>query len=205
MLDARGLRPEDFCSVDDLAKLPLLDRPTLRASFERRTANGPAGAGHHEDHERQLRAIPSRSDTTPSRGTGATRSAGAATAGAATTSAMRALHYWGYVPQAGGTWWKRKKIDVDRLVKRDLFIDCTPRSEQALMEVVAAIRRFKPHVIVAYASGAGALARSSIDKKLRTWDNIPVLTGAEGLLSARSRSGDRRRSARRSTPTAAAR
>src|SRR5678815_4057759 len=31
VLAERGLRPEDFTSIDDLAKLPLLDRATLRA------------------------------------------------------------------------------------------------------------------------------------------------------------------------------
>ncbi|MGH2899756.1 MAG: phenylacetate--CoA ligase family protein, partial [Solirubrobacteraceae bacterium] len=36
--------------------------------------------------------------------------------------------------------------------------------------------------MVAYASGAGALARFVNDRGLRTWDAFPVLTGAEGLV-----------------------
>ena len=35
--------------------------------------------------------------------------------------------------------------------------------------------------MVAYAAGAAALARFVIDNKLRTWDDIPVLVGAERL------------------------
>jgi phenylacetate-CoA ligase len=182
VLDSRGLRSEDFVSVDDLAKLPLLDRPTVRASFERRTATAPPApiitkttSGSSGDPVQVRYNAESRHwrDAIRWRGYG----------WGGYHIGVRALHYWGYVPQSGGTWWKQKKIDVDRLVKRDLFMDCTPRSGQALMDAVTAVRRFKPHVIVAYASGAGALARFVIDKKLRTWDNIPVLTGAEGLLA----------------------
>ncbi len=181
ILDARGLRPEDFSSVDDLAKLPLLDRPTVRATFESRTATAPPApiitkttSGSSGDPVQVRYNAESRHwrDAIRWRGYG----------WGGYHIGVRALHYWGHVPQAGGTWWKQKKIDVDRLVKRDLFMDCTPRSEQALMAVVAAIRRHKPHVMVAYASGAGALAHFVVDKKLRTWDNIPVLTGAESLL-----------------------
>src|SRR5258706_2355687 len=41
VLDERGIRPEDIQSVADLSKLPLLDRPTLRASMLDRTADAP--------------------------------------------------------------------------------------------------------------------------------------------------------------------
>src|SRR5690606_10730625 len=91
-------------------------------------------------------------------------------------------HYWGFVPLASTTWWKRSKIFADRVFKRDVFLDCTPRGEDALLAAVEQIRRFQPQVIIAYASGAGALARFINDRNLRDWDSIPVLTGAEGLL-----------------------
>ncbi len=94
---------------------------------------------------------------------------------------MRALHYWGFVPGAA-TPWHRGKIAADRWLKRDLYVDCTPRDQHALAGVVAKIEQFAPDVIVAYASGAGALARFVNDRRLRTWPAIPVLTGAEGLL-----------------------
>ncbi len=181
LLDARGLRPEDFCSIGDLAKLPLLDRPTVRATFDARTARQPRAplitkstSGSSGDPVQVRYGAESRHwrDAIRWRGYG----------WGGYQIGMRALHYWGFVPQAGATWWKQKKVVVDRLVKRDLFIDCTPRGGQSLKDVVTAIRRFKPHVIVAYASGAGALARYILDHKLRSWDDIPVLTGAEGLL-----------------------
>ena len=181
VLDERGMRPEDFCSPSDIQKLPLLDRPTLRATMLERTANAPPAA--------VIRKVTSGSSGQPvevlynaesRHWRDAIRWRGYGWGGY--RIGMRALHYWGFVPQAGGTWWKRSKVMVDRLFKRDLYLDCTPRGEQALLDVVDQVRRFKPQVIVAYASGAGALARFINDRNLRDWDTIPVLTGAEGLL-----------------------
>src|SRR6201999_3104727 len=40
------------------------------------------------------------------------------------------------------------------------------------------------HAMVAYASGAGTLARFVNEHSLRDWNDIPVLTGAEGLMAA---------------------
>jgi phenylacetate-CoA ligase len=93
---------------------------------------------------------------------------------------MRALHYWGFGPPAD-SWVKRKKVALDRALKRDLYVDCTPRSEEALTNVVKQIRRFKPQVMVAYAAGAAALAKFVNEQKLRTWQSFPVLVGAERL------------------------
>jgi len=181
LLDERGLRAEDFVSPNDLQKLPLLDRPTLRATMKERTADGPPVA--------VVRKVTSGSSGQPvevlynaesRHWRDAIRWRGYGWGGY--HIGMRALHYWGFVPLSTTTWWKRTKIVVDRKLKRDLYLDCTPRGEAALMEVVDHIRRFKPEAIVAYASGAGALARFINDRNLRDWDTIPVLTGAEGLL-----------------------
>jgi phenylacetate-CoA ligase len=181
VLDERGLRPEDFDSPADLAKLPLLDRPTLRATMLERTANAPPAA--------VIRKVTSGSSGQPvevlynaesRHWRDATKIRGYSWGGYAI--GKRSLHYWGFVPQAGTTWYKRNKTALDRAIKRELFLDCTPRGEGPLREVVANIRQWKPEVIVAYASGAGALARFINDRNLRDWDNIPVLTGAESLL-----------------------
>jgi len=94
---------------------------------------------------------------------------------------MRAMHYWGAGPKIA-TWWKQKKVQVDHLVKRDLYVDCTPRGDDVLLDAIAQIRRWRPQVMVAYANGAGALARFVNDRGLRDWSPIPVLTGAERLL-----------------------
>jgi phenylacetate-CoA ligase len=181
VLDERGLRPEDFTSPADLLKLPLLDRPTLRATMRERTADAPPVVA--------IRKVTSGSSGQPvevlynhesRHWRDAIRLRGYGWGGY--KIGLRSMHYWGFVPVSSSTWWKRQKMTVDRAYKRELYLDCTPRGEAALMEVVEHIRRFKPEVIVAYASGAGALSRFINDRGLRDWSKIPVLTGAEGLL-----------------------
>jgi phenylacetate-CoA ligase len=181
VMGERGMRPEDIESPRDIMKLPLLDRPTLRSTMLERTANAPPVA--------VIRKVTSGSSGQPvevlynaesRHWRDAIRLRGYGWGGY--RLGMRALHYWGFVPQAGTNWWKKTKTAIDHAFKRDLYLDCTPRSEEALLDVVAKIRRFRPQVMVAYASGAGALARFINDRNLRDWDTIPVLTGAEGLL-----------------------
>ena len=180
LLDERRLTPEDFRSVDDLGKLPLLERPTVRASIDARTANAPprpvitkttSGSSGEPVTVRYNAESRHWRDATRWRGYG----------WAGYRIGMRAMHYWGSAPSTG-TWWKRKKVQVDHLVKRDLYVDCTPRGDDALLDAVARLRKFRPQVIVAYANGAGALARFVNDRGLRDWDAIPVLTGAERLM-----------------------
>jgi len=181
VMHERGVSPENIRSLLDLGKLPLLDRPTLRRTMEARTAKVPPAAvirkttsGSSGDPAEVLYNAESRHwrDATRWRayGWGGYR------------IGMRAMHYWGFVPAATSTFWKRSKIMADRFFKRDCYIDCTPRSPEALANVVEEIERFRPDVIVAYASGAGALAKFINDNGLRTWHPIPVLTGAEKLL-----------------------
>jgi len=181
LLDERGLVPEDFASIEDLCKLPLLDRVTLRETLDARTANVPplpvitkttSGSSGEPVTVRYNAESRHWRDAIRWRGYG----------WGGYHIGMRALHYWGMGPTKGVPWWKQKKTEVDRLVKRDLYLDCTPRGDAALLEVVDQIRRFKPHVMVAYANGAGALATFVNARGLRTWDAIPVLTGAERLM-----------------------
>jgi phenylacetate-CoA ligase len=182
LLDERGLAPEDFSSADDLARLPLLERPILRASIDARTASVPplpvitkATSGSSGE------PVVVRYNAESRHWRDAARWRGYGWGGY--HIGMRALHYWGFGPAGASTWWKQKKVAMDRLIKRDCYVDCTPRSDEALLAAVAEIRRFKPHVMVAYASGAGALARLVNERGLRTWNDIPVLTGAEGLVA----------------------
>jgi len=180
VMDARGLAPEDFCSALDLRKLPLLDRTTVRETFETRTSRVPplpvitkatSGSSGQPVVVRYNAESRHWRDAIRWRGYG----------WAGYQIGMRAMHYWGAQPTGTAKWWQQKKSDLDHLVKRDLYLDCTPRSDAALAEVVRELRRFKPHVIVAYASGVAALARFVNRHGLRAWDTTPVLTGAEPL------------------------
>ncbi len=181
VLDDGDLRPEDFTSLDDLARLPLLDRTTLRASLETRTAIAPpAPVITKTTSGSSGQPVTVRYNAESRHWRDAIRWRGYGWGGY--EIGMRALHYWGMGPAGTSTWLQQRKIAVDRAIKRDLYLDCTPRDEGSLLRAVAEIERFRPHVMVAYASGAAALARFVTARQLRTWDAFPVLTGAEGLL-----------------------
>jgi phenylacetate-coenzyme A ligase PaaK-like adenylate-forming protein len=179
VLDDRGLAPDDFHAVSDLERLPLLDRDLVRTTFETRTGLGPP------------RWVIKKS-TSGTTGTpvvvkynaesrywrDATRWRGYGWGGY--RIGMRAMHYWG-IPPAYDTWVQRQKLALDRKLKRDLYVDCIPRSDLALAYAVHELRRFEPQVIVAYASGAAALARFVNEHGLRSWGEIPVIVGAERL------------------------
>jgi phenylacetate-CoA ligase len=179
LLDDRGLGPEDFHTVSDLGQLPLLDRDLVRETFDARTASAPprwvikkATSGttgtpvvvKYNAESRYWR------DATRWRGYG----------WAGYHIGLRALHYWGD-PPASDSWVKRGKLVLDRKLKRDLYLDCIARNDQALANAVRAVQRFAPQVLVAYAAGAAALAKFVNEHGLRRWADIPVLVGAERL------------------------
>ena len=180
VFDERGLHPEDFVSPSDLTKLPLLDRTTLRATLDTRTAHVPprvaitkTTSGSSGEPVTVKYNVESRywRDAIRWRGYG----------WGGYEIGMRALHYWGFGAPGTTSWLQQRKIALDRALKRDLYIDSTPRDPESLAKAVAEIKRFKPHVMVAYAGGAAALARYVIANELRAWDDINVLTGAEKL------------------------
>jgi phenylacetate-CoA ligase len=179
LLDSHGLVPSDFATVADLQRLPLLDRDTVRESLDARTSSAPP----HWVIKK------STSGTTGSpvivkynaesrHWRDATRWRGYGWAGY--KIGMRALHYWGS-PPAHDSWVQRGKLALDRALKRDLYLDCIVRSEDALSRAVDEIERFEPQVIVAYAAGAAALARFINTSGRRRWSDIPVIVGAERL------------------------
>jgi phenylacetate-CoA ligase len=180
LLDERGLSPEDFTSPEDVAKLPLLDRATLRATIDARTSSAPPAVAIRKTTSGSSgEPVQVRYNAESRHWRDAVRWRGYGWGGY--EIGMRAFHYWGVLPGQVVTWWKQRKVAMDRLLKRDRYVDCTPRDERSLTDAVAELRRFRPHVIVAYASGAAALARFVNERGLRAWDAIPVLTGAERL------------------------
>jgi len=179
LLDERGLRPEDFTSLDLLHELPLLDRDTLRATMKTRLAAAPpepvitkSTSGTTGEPVVVKYNAESRywRDAMRWRGYG----------WGGYRIGMRAFHYWGFAP-AASSWFKRQKTALDRALKRELYVDCTPRGDDALRDVVARLRRFSPQVMVAYSSGAAALAQFVNAHGVRDWEPFPVIVGAERL------------------------
>jgi len=176
VLDERGLSPE-VPSLESLQLLPLLDRPTLMATLDDRTTDAPPFVSIVKGTSGSSGAPVTVKYNAESRHwRDATRWRGYGWGGY--QIGKRALHYWGMTPPSK-QWHKQTKVAIDRAFKRDLYIDCTPRGDDALQAVVRAIETFKPEVIVAYAAGAAALARFIVAQRLRTWRDIPILLGAE--------------------------
>jgi phenylacetate-CoA ligase len=172
VMEAADLRPEDVHDVSVLERLPLLDRETTRATHDARiaitkTSSGTTGEPITVQYNEESRFW---RDATRWRGYG----------WAGYEIGHRAMHYWGFGPPVT-SWIQRNKTKLDRLLKRDLYVDCTPRGDAALYEAVAQLERFQPHVMVAYAAGAAALARFVNRHDLREWNDIPVIVGAERL------------------------
>jgi phenylacetate-CoA ligase len=179
VMDERGLRPEDIDSIDAIARFPLLDRDVLRATLDTRLAGaGPRVAITKSTSGTTGEPVVVKYNVESRHWRDATRWRGYGWAGYEIGN--RAMHYWGAGPAAPG-WFKRQKVALDHLLKRDLYVDCTPRGDEALMSAVKQLRKFKPNVIVAYSAGAAALARYVNDHELRTWQDVPVLVGAERL------------------------
>ena len=179
VLGGCGMVPEDVRSLDDLRRLPLLDRDTVTRTLETRTADAPPRWTVRKSTSGTTgQPVVVRYNAESRHWRDATRWRGYGWGGY--QIGMRALHYWGFGLAHGG-WVQRSKVALDRLLKRDCYVDCTPRSDQALAECVREIERFGPQVMVAYSAAAGALARFVIDNRLRTWKSLPVIVGAERL------------------------
>jgi phenylacetate-CoA ligase len=179
VMDERGLRPEDFESAADLHSLPLLDRDTVRATMDSRLSGaGPAWTIKKSTSGTTGEPVVVKYNAESRHWRDATRWRGYGWGGY--RIGMRAFHYWGFGPQTA-SWFARQKTAIDRRVKRDLYVDCTPRSDEALTDAVRQLVKFRPQVMVAYAAGAAALAKFVNEMGLREWDDFPVIVGAERL------------------------
>jgi phenylacetate-coenzyme A ligase PaaK-like adenylate-forming protein len=91
------------------------------------------------------------------------------------------VHYWGAgsgLPSglAGG------KIQLDRALKREVYVDAIQQDEASLRSAAAIISRMKPHCIIAYTQALAGFARWAIDRGARDWPDARVLCAAEALL-----------------------
>jgi phenylacetate-CoA ligase len=96
---------------------------------------------------------------------------------------LPAFFYWAPppVPPTGA---KKLKIDIDRATRRETYVNPLHQDDRARKSAVDAIRRTRPHVIVAYAQACAQLARWIVETGARDWDDIPVICGAEPVLEA---------------------
>jgi phenylacetate-CoA ligase len=179
VLDRLGMVPEDFQSLDDLSRLPLLDRDTVRTTIDERTASAPPRWVIKKSTSGTTgQPVVVKYNAESRHWRDATRWRGYGWSGY--RIGHRAFHYWGFPPKHE-SWFHRQKTALDHMLKRDLYVDCTPRGDDALAQAVATLKDYAPHVMVAYSAGAAALARFVVERKLRAWDSFPVIVGAERL------------------------
>lgn len=177
--DAAGVRPEDVKDVRDLARLPVLDKPAARASDEARLADAPPWpkvVKHTSGSTGTPLTVRYNEESRVWRD--ATRWRGYGWAGY--RPGHRAFHYWG-VLATPTTGWKKYKVELDHALRRDHYVDCGRRSPADLDAAIAGLRKVKPDVMLAYTQGAAALARHVNRTGARTWDDLPVICGAERL------------------------
>ena len=179
--DAAGVTPADIRTPEDLRKLPVLRRADLCSRNGEResrvaplpsirkqtsgTTGEPLRFGFEPDSEHWRRAVMYR---------------GYEWAGY--RPGDRALHFWGAPMPTEPPWKTRMKVALDRRFHRDLYIPCAVMSDDRLLDVVRVIERMQPQVLICYAQAGAELARFINRRGLRTWQTIPVITGAERLL-----------------------
>ncbi|MEZ4363163.1 MAG: hypothetical protein R3B48_23515 [Kofleriaceae bacterium] len=180
LFDAHGVAPDRVSSVDELAKIPLLTRELAQDSFDARMSAAPPEVAIRKASSGTTgRPMVVAYNAESRHFRDATRWRGYGWAGY--RIGKRAMHYWA-APLAGTPRRALWKAELDHRLKRDLYVDSSPRGDEALTAAIKALRRFRPEVIVGYSQGMAALARFVNERGLRTWDDLPVLCGAERVL-----------------------
>lgn len=176
-----GLHPGDVRRLDDLQKLPLLTRDDATLDFEARKSSEPplpdidkstSGTTGHPLVFAYDRGSEYWRQAVKLRGYG----------WAGYRPGDSSLHFWGSPPLARPPLLKRAKIAADHLVRRERFVDCTDRSDEALRRVVQLISKYRPKVLLCYAQAGAELARHINQTGSRDWPDIPVIAAAEKLF-----------------------
>jgi phenylacetate-CoA ligase len=94
----------------------------------------------------------------------------------------RAVHYWGF-DNPLATPFKKAKLRADRFMRREIFVDCVRRGEAELESFARLIETYRPSLIVSYSHAAADFSRYVVSKGRRTWDDIPIICGAEKLFA----------------------
>lgn len=158
---AAGLGPDDLRTVDDLARLPVLDKETVRADPDRFLPDPP--------RPRLLPQTTGGTTGTPVRywATWDAVQANYATyesrtrrwAGVRLGDRMASLHGQPIVPegQQGGPYWRRN------LAFNQLYLSVYHLNESTLPEYTEALAAFDPEVVAGYTSAVHRVARHLID------------------------------------------
>ncbi|CAN5863851.1 phenylacetate--CoA ligase family protein [soil metagenome] len=178
LFDRAGLNPGDVATLDDLHRIPLLERSTAQVTVESRTAKWPEVAVTKTTSGSTGQPLEVRFSAESRHWRDATRWRGFGWGGY--HMGDKALHLWGVAAVPPGKL-SRAKIAIDRKLRRDVYASCMVRSNENLHKMVELIRRERPQVLAGYAQALADLARYVNREGLRTWETIPVIYGAERL------------------------
>lgn len=178
VFNEHGVLPDDIRGLEDLGKIPLLERAVAQATVEERTAVWPAVAVTKTTSGSTGQPLMVRYSEESRHWRDAIKWRGFGWAGYSTGS--KAMHLWG-VPAIAPTRLKRAKLALDHRLRRDIYVNCMVRSKDNLLEMVHTIVRERPQIIAGYAQAIADLARFINHEHLRSWDTIPVVYGAERL------------------------
>jgi phenylacetate-CoA ligase len=92
----------------------------------------------------------------------------------------KTFYYWAAVSAATPT----AKIRLDRVLRREKYVDSMRQDEASRQKALDALRAMRPEVIVCYTQSCAQFARWIVERGLRDWDDIPVICGAEAVLEA---------------------
>jgi phenylacetate-coenzyme A ligase PaaK-like adenylate-forming protein len=178
LFDRAGVNPGDIATLDDLHRIPLLERSTAQVTVESRTAGWPEVAVTKTTSGSTGQPLEVRFSAESRHWRDATRWRGFGWGGY--HMGDKALHLWGVAAVPPGKL-SRAKIAIDRKLRRDVYASCMVRSNENLHKMVELIRSERPQVLAGYAQALADLARYVNREGLRTWDTIPVIYGAERL------------------------
>ena len=92
---------------------------------------------------------------------------------------LKTFYYWAAVSGAPPT----LKIRVDRALRRETFVDSMKQDVGCRRAALALFRKMRPNVVVCYTQSCAQFARWILDEGLRDWNDVPVICGAEAVLS----------------------
>jgi phenylacetate-CoA ligase len=179
-MDEVGVHPGDLRTVDDLRALPILRRADAQASVDERCATGgPAPVITKTTGGTTGEPLVIRYDLDSEHWRQAVKLRGFGWAGYRVGDPV--VHYWG-LPSKGHGLADRARVALDRTLKRETWIDCTPRGEDHLREAVETLAKVQPTTIFCYAQAAADLARYINRTGSRAWGTIAVVCGAERVF-----------------------
>jgi phenylacetate-CoA ligase len=178
-----GVNPHEIKRVEDLSRLPLLTREEAMEHLgERKSVAPPLPAIAKMTSGTTGRPLAFAYDHGSEYWRQATKLRGYAWAGY--RPGDRSFHFWGSPLLTAPPLTKKVKTSIDQSLRREHYVDCTERSDEALERVVEQLCRVKPKVLLCYAQAGAALARYVNRTGKRSWPDMPVIAAAERLFPA---------------------